>query len=49
VVFSGFGFGLMIIALFLLPETKGRSLASLEAAEPLEQSDTTQQSLGPAG
>ena len=33
VVFSGCGFGLMIIALFLLPETKGRSLASLEAAE----------------
>ncbi len=31
VVFSGFGFGLMIIALFLLPETKGRSLESLEA------------------
>ena len=49
VVFSGCGFGLMIIALCLLPETKGRSLASLEAAEPLGQRDTTQQSLGPAG
>jgi MFS family permease len=33
VVFSGCGFGLMIIALFLLPETKGRALSSLEAAE----------------
>jgi MFS family permease len=33
VVFSGCGFGLMIIALCLLPETKGRSLESLEAAE----------------
>ena len=33
VVFSGCGFGLMIVALFLLPETKGRSLESLEAAE----------------
>lgn len=33
VVFSGCGFGLMIIALFLLPETKGRSLESLEAAK----------------
>jgi MFS family permease len=33
VVFSGCGFGLMIVALFLLPETKGRSLASLEVAE----------------
>jgi MFS family permease len=32
VVFSGCGYGLMIVALFLLPETKGRSLASLEAA-----------------
>jgi MFS family permease len=32
VVFSGFGFGLMIFALFLLPETKGRSLESLEVA-----------------
>jgi MFS family permease len=33
VVFSGCGFGLMIVALCLLPETRGRSLASLEAAE----------------
>ena len=33
VVFSGCGFGLMIVALFLLPETRGRSLESLEAAE----------------
>ena len=33
VVFSGCGFGLMIVALCLLPETKGRSLQSLEAAE----------------
>jgi MFS family permease len=33
VVFSGCGYGLMIIALFMLPETKGRSLESLEAAE----------------
>ena len=33
VVFSGCGFGLMIVALFLLPETKGRSLASLETDE----------------
>jgi MFS family permease len=48
VVFSGCGFGLMIIALCLLPETKGRSLASLETVEPLEQSETRQQSLGPA-
>jgi MFS family permease len=48
VVFSGCGFGVMIIALCLLPETKGRSLASLEAAEPLGHSDKTQQSLGPA-
>jgi len=29
-VFSVWGFGLMIIALLLLPETRGRSLASLE-------------------
>jgi MFS family permease len=48
VVFSGCGFGLMIIALCLLPETKGRSLASLEEAGPLVQSETTRQSLGPA-
>jgi MFS family permease len=48
VVFSGCGFGLMIVALCLLPETKGRSLASLEEAGPVEQSDATQQSLGPA-
>ena len=33
VVFSGGGFAVMIIALFMLPETKGRALASLEAAE----------------
>jgi MFS family permease len=33
VIFSLCGFGLMIFALFLLPETKGRSLESLEAAE----------------
>ncbi len=33
VVFSGCGFGLMIVALCLLPETRGRSLESLEAAE----------------
>jgi len=29
-VFTGCGLTLMIVALFLLPETKGRSLASLE-------------------
>jgi MFS family permease len=39
VVFSGLGFGLMIVALFLLPETKGRSLASLEPDEAFPQSD----------
>jgi MFS family permease len=33
VVFSGVGFAVMIIALLMLPETKGRPLASLEAAE----------------
>jgi sugar phosphate permease len=33
VVFSGCGFGLMIVALFLLPETRGRSLGSLETAD----------------
>jgi MFS family permease len=33
VIFSLCGFGLMIVALLLLPETKGRSLESLEAAE----------------
>jgi MFS family permease len=33
VIFSICGFGLMIVALFLLPETKGRSLESLEPAE----------------
>jgi MFS family permease len=33
VVFSGCGFGLMIVALFLLPETKGRALSSLEAVD----------------
>jgi MFS family permease len=33
VVFSGCGFGLMIVALFLLPETRGRSLESLETAD----------------
>jgi Sugar (and other) transporter len=29
-VFSALAFGLMIVALLLLPETRGRSLASLE-------------------
>lgn len=33
VVFSGLGFAVMIIALLMLPETKGRALESLEAAE----------------
>ena len=33
VIFSGLGFAVMIVALCLLPETKGRSLESLEAAE----------------
>jgi len=33
VVFSGAGFAVMIVALLMLPETKGRPLASLEAAE----------------
>jgi len=33
VVFSGCGFAVMIIALLMLPETKGRPLAALEAAE----------------
>jgi len=33
VVFSGCGFAVMIVALCMLPETKGRPLASLEAAE----------------
>jgi MFS family permease len=33
VIFSIIGFGLMIVALLLLPETKGRSLESLEPAE----------------
>jgi MFS family permease len=33
VVFSGCGFAIMIAALLMLPETKGRPLASLEAAE----------------
>ena len=33
VVFSGAGFAVMIAALLMLPETKGRSLASLEPAE----------------
>jgi len=33
VVFSGIGFAVMIVALLMLPETKGRPLASLEAAE----------------
>ena len=33
VVFSGLGFAVMIVALLMLPETKGRALASLEAAE----------------
>jgi sugar phosphate permease len=33
VVFSGCGFAVMIVALLMLPETKGRSLASLEPAE----------------
>ena len=33
VVFSGGGFAVMIVALMMLPETKGRPLASLEAAE----------------
>ena len=31
-VFSAIAFGLMIVMLFTLPETRGRSLASLEAA-----------------
>jgi len=33
VVFSGCGFAVMIVALCMLPETKGRPLASLEAAQ----------------
>jgi MFS family permease len=33
VVFSGLGFAVMIVALLMLPETKGRALSSLEAAE----------------
>jgi MFS family permease len=33
VVFSGCGFAVMIVALLMLPETKGRPLAALEAAE----------------
>jgi MFS family permease len=33
VIFSGIGFAVMIVALCLLPETKGRALRSLEAAE----------------
>jgi MFS family permease len=33
VVFSGLGFAVMIVALLMLPETKGRALESLEAAE----------------
>ena len=32
VIFSGIGFAVMIVALCLLPETRGRSLESLEAA-----------------
>jgi len=31
-VFSAIAFGVMIVMLFTLPETRGRSLASLEAA-----------------
>jgi MFS family permease len=33
VVFSGLGFAVMIVALLMLPETKGRALSSLEPAE----------------
>jgi MFS family permease len=33
VVFSGLGFAVMIVALLMLPETKGRALSSLESAE----------------
>jgi hypothetical protein len=33
VVPSGYGFAVMIVGLLMLPETKGRSLLSLEAAE----------------
>ncbi len=33
VVFSGLGFAVMIAALLMLPETKGRALESLEVAE----------------
>ena len=31
---SGFAFGIMILMLLLLPETRGRSLASLETVPP---------------
>jgi MFS family permease len=34
-VFSGFAFGLMILMLLILPETRGRSLASLETLAPV--------------
>ena len=33
-VFSLGAYGVMIVALFLLPETRGRSLASLELSAP---------------
>jgi sugar phosphate permease len=33
VIFSGIGFAIMIAALCLLPETKGRPLESLETAD----------------
>ncbi len=33
VVFSGLGFAVMIVALLMLPETKGRALSSLEVAK----------------